>query len=655
MIEKLSDLGDLFRQFRDAKGLSQEQVAQTAGSNRSVVAHLEQGRRVPRPETLRALAEALGIPPATWAPFAREESHQRQEFEAHLGELVGRVVGLRSMDIESVAACEATIKLLFSRTLTGGQARDTLNSALVFYAVPAMSSAFFKRYFSGAAFDSLDLFQKGVERFQAEAIRLFSTFGEAYRQMNATSDLERVLLPLAKHSLEHFTDRTAWDGSERIQTLPEDKLDFLGYISVAKYKAQKQRRETLARYLRELAEQVRKDGAAAVDLLSEKRKRKIDSLLKEFSSTLMHTPLSGLFAPNPADLEAEASRILRDEKDETEMEAAQSQALSNLSHYLSSDHMDVYVATSMRTHSDFIAVNRFAERLFSHELVAPLRLRYFNPTQSWIEDRVAKGLVEALMLRRAQATLYMAQKADSFGKDSEASVALGQGKPVIVYVPKLVLESAALDSEQLIHEPDHKLREALLAAGSLADDLDDLDHDGLFKASLATRLKALSDDQIAEIVHRQWADLALLDESERIRGKDETTLRERYTLFVKDVIAGKRPTLQQQTRIELEKILQAVAVTFEINRARVFKEVHPLALQVILSTGVLNGILVSRSVDSCAALLKGVLENSLQLELVRDDDNYRLLEKTTGSTIRVIARNALLSNALDATYGRVAQ
>src|SRR4029077_16652874 len=127
----------------------------------------------------------------------------------------------------------------------------------------------------------------------------------------------------------------------------------------------------------------------------------------------------------------------------------QSQALSNLSHYISSDYMDVYVATSMRTKSDFVSVNRFTERLFRHDLIAPLKLRFFNPTQSWIEDRVAKGLVEALMLKRAQYTIYMAQKDDSFGKDSEASVALGQGKPVIVYVPKLKIPKVNVDSEEL--------------------------------------------------------------------------------------------------------------------------------------------------------------------------------------------------------------
>jgi hypothetical protein len=82
----------------------------------------------------------------------------------------------------------------------------------------------------------------------------------------------------------------------------------------------------------------------------------------------------------------------------------------------------------MRTDADFASVNSFVRRLFRHTEIHPLKLRYFNPTQSWIEDRVAKGLVEALMLKRADFTIYLAQKTDSFGKDSEASVALGAGE-----------------------------------------------------------------------------------------------------------------------------------------------------------------------------------------------------------------------------------
>src|SRR5690606_3428085 len=120
-----------------------------------------------------------------------------------------------------------------------------------------------------------------------------------------------------------------------------------------------------------------------------------------------------------------------------EMKKYQGTAYRNLAHYLTADFMDIYVATSMRSDADFVSVNNFVTSLFGHHDIKSFRLRYFNPTQSWIEDRVAKGLVEALMLKRSKLCIYMAQKEDTFGKDSEASVSLGQGKPVVVYVPRL--------------------------------------------------------------------------------------------------------------------------------------------------------------------------------------------------------------------------
>jgi hypothetical protein len=46
-----------------------------------------------------------------------------------------------------------------------------------------------------------------------------------------------------------------------------------------------------------------------------------------------------------------------------------------------------------------------------------------------------------------------------------------------------------------------------------------------------------------------------------------------------------------------------------------------LALQVILSTGVLNGIVVVRSVDQCAVILSALLRNALELDLKKDEQN----------------------------------
>jgi hypothetical protein len=46
------------------------------------------------------------------------------------------------------------------------------------------------------------------------------------------------------------------------------------------------------------------------------------------------------------------------------------------------------------------------------------------------------------------------------------------------------------------------------------------------------------------------------------------------------------------------------------------------------------------------------MRNELDLELREDDWHYRLVERTTDSTIRVISRNTLIVNAFSAFYAR---
>src|SRR5262249_10207029 len=51
--------------------------------------------------------------------------------------------------------------------------------------------------------------------------------------------------------------------------------------------------------------------------------------------------------------------------------------------------------------------------------------------------------MECLMIKRARLTVYNAQEADTFGKDSEAGVTLTQTKPVVVFVARLFDQEAA--------------------------------------------------------------------------------------------------------------------------------------------------------------------------------------------------------------------
>nr|PZN36534.1 MAG: XRE family transcriptional regulator [Bacillota bacterium] len=57
------------RELREQKGLSRNQLAKLVGCSREAIRLLERGRRSPRYETARAIAQALGVSPdEIWPP-----------------------------------------------------------------------------------------------------------------------------------------------------------------------------------------------------------------------------------------------------------------------------------------------------------------------------------------------------------------------------------------------------------------------------------------------------------------------------------------------------------------------------------------------------------------------------------------------------------
>ncbi len=649
MAVHLQDLGEQVKAAREQRGDSQDAVAKAASTNRSVVAHLEQGRRVPTPDVLTAVCEYLGIPPKFWKDFLDAEYQTQLAFEEALGELVGRPVSLRYHDEPTADVAKAEVLNLSRIDRTEDQAYDAFNSVLVYYDVEPCSSEFFARYLGPDALRSPADFNKQVRKYQAEVIRLFSTFEDAYRTLNQAEDLRAMLAPLQSKDDEAFRSRSNWDG---IETIADERLPDLGYISAQKARQESDERRLLAAFLVEVADALDKEKGTGLSRFTEKRKRKMASLLRKFNSSLPHDFLSPLFSKDTDALRREAVRLApKEESDLTRMADTQETAQRNLARYLAADHLDVYVATSMRSDADFVSVNAFCRALFEHSDVRPLKLRYFNPTQSWIEDRVAKGLVEALMLRRSAMTLYMAQKTDTFGKDSEASVALGQGKPVIVYVPRLFAPDANVDTESLGLLSRVDLQTQISKEGTEEDREADetMDQQALLSRLLTIRLSKASDATLAQATVAHWADFDLYGEASRIPEESE---RSNYRSWLDKVVKGEAPSaVPTDVRPHLVGILVAVAVNFE-KRAHLFREQHPLALQVILSTGVLNGILVVRSIDSCARLVRALVRNELESEIVIDHDNYRLIEKSTRSTMRVISRHTLIANSFTTFYTR---
>ena len=265
--------------------------------------------------------------------------------------------------------------------------------------------------------------------------------------------------------------------------------------------------------------------------------------------------------------------------------------------YLDSDYLDVYVATSMRHKFDFWNVARTANKIFADDLLKGLRIRHFDPTQAYCVDRIDKGLVEALMLKRAECTIYMAGETETLGKDSELAATLAQGKPVIAFVPQLN------DYKNFVEDYVMPL-------------LSDLFKD---QEPIGVALDFL------EIFYPQgaWKDRKVKD-------------------WLNDAVS---PEFDDVVRLLYDKAKQMYD-----DRADMLRERHPLGLQVHLETGVANGVLVARSVSECARLVRGILLRTLEFEIEERDPkqlggSVLLREKSTRSIFRVVTGDDHLTNS----------
>jgi hypothetical protein len=273
------------------------------------------------------------------------------------------------------------------------------------------------------------------------------------------------------------------------------------------------------------------------------------------------------------------------------MEETQAIGIQNHFAYLASDHMDVYVATSMRQRHEYLFISRTTDEIFSHSELKRLKIRYFDPTQAYCFDRVDKGISEALMLKRAQCTIYLAQESDTLGKDSELASTLAQGKTVVAYIPN----------------GDKRYVDGLL------QDLTRINPRKSQKELVIEQLKIFDPD------------LAWNDEKTRNWIKND----------------------RKNETFGLNHLYTAVKRTYD-KRAKTLKETHPLGIQVNLDTGVANGVIVTREIDECARLVRRVLKRELEFEVVEETKNQILYtylkESITKSIYRVSTGEKLLTN-----------
>lgn len=418
---------------------------------------------------------------------------------------------------------------ILSSIFVGGKIRLTLeqfNRLMISCRHRLATDHFFQFFF--ASVTTIEEFENAVDDYRFKAMWLYGNFRYAYRSL-ATSDLEAFNTQIEQTKVIPEIVFTSRDKFEEIQQIPVESLYLLGYIA----KGNLDDLELTQTFVAQLIS-ADSDRATVLKGFGSNRIEKVRAVLKKYDVKLSNSD----FATIP--LEELKALILRLDSTIEPLRTSRNRAvkvgLDNTDRYLTLPYLDVYVATSMREQQDFINQHDFINQVFNDPQVASLRLRFFNPMLSYVENRITKGLIEMLMLRRAKVTIYVAGASDTLGKDSELAATLAQGKPVIVYVPQ---------------------GEVGLPCGA------------------AGCLRKINYDK----------------------------------------------------------------------RADNFREDHPLGLQIAVDTGVAHGIIVVRSPEECATMLRKVILRDYDFEIAHEKSVFLLRERKTKSVVRVVSDEPLLTHA----------
>lgn len=466
-----------------------------------------------------------------------------------------------------------------------------LNQALLLMRRQPVSAAFFDAFFGSLSVDDAG-FLAGIAQFRTYAMLVFGSFRIAFEELGRR---ERAYIrphlgrwATAPEKLrKHYATRP--HGKTLVQDIPAQDRWHLGYLSGQLLEQDQLVHEVMRKKLAGDPMATEAEEKAAQNLT--------DTTVKKWAPELER------IGRNLDALERDLQRVRRI-------------GLANTHAYLAANHIDVYVATSMREQWEFIAVAGFVQEVFNKKAMRELTdVTPFDPTLAYSADRVDKGLLEGLMLRRARCTLYMVQEADTLGKDSELAATLALGRVVIAYVPESVPADAYDGSIDLLR----KRALTLLAEQQYAN----LDETKSVYANLAPVM-----DEIARTEFK-------------LVGREESQFRKEHTSEIERLTAA---TLKAEA-------------AFLGRRARTLKVSHPLALQVELGSGVANGVLVARTPSQCADLVARALTNDLEFKIADSPEQTDgqpsttvLLEASTGCAFRVVTNHELLTSSFWSLY-----
>jgi hypothetical protein len=484
--------------------------------------------------------------------------------------------------------------------------RSQLNELLLIVNKDRVQRPFFEHFFGGGC--TVERLSNCIAKFQEVAMLRYGNFVFAYRKLSKIREHDEfkkeigAILEEPEDLRKRFQARQ--DTLLHIRKIARGDTYLVGYLSSRQIIAENGRAE----YLLKLVNRVRStsggwsdviEGAVSAGEEAPSILSMLSRFVKRYGEDLDH--LHGFLTASADALRERKARLTKVRED----------AVVNADIYLTWDHMDVYFATSMRKKSEYEDLHAFVTRLMDDPEIRKLKLRCFDPTQSFTDQRVDKGLVESLMLRRAKCTVYSVQDIDTMGKDSELAATLAQGKPVIAYIPDIDVEERA------------KVLESL-DVGTIRD-----------------RLKfVIFSDETFESSNTP-------DDIEFVRTFDQLVKADELVIWRSIDVDDPVSRIPSEYTSDLERLCRIIAAgerRIYDTRFATLKVKHPLGLQVHLETGVANGLLVARTICDCARLLVAVVTNDLNLEVTEDDRMWYLRERITGSVYRVVTKNRKLTN-----------
>jgi hypothetical protein len=532
------------------------------------------------------------------------------------------------LDSKKASTRETLAKLLQDegRTIEHTQ----LNELLLMVNKDRLEAPFFDLFFGAGC--TVSGLRDGVVHFQKIAMLCYGNFIYAYRKLSRLAMMDALLDAMGEWAQDaevlesEFASRK--DKLVDIEPIDRDETPLAGYLFPGEIIAEHRRAGHLLAALPPDADRLKMTWNAFETAVMATGKA-LPEGRPEFQSVIekFRTHHQGATVADFAQHLEEVYPAL--EKWDETLKRVQGKAMRNQDVYLTWDHMDIYFATSMRKRWEFEDLHDFVRKLMAQpELVGvrgdaglgPLKLRHFDPTQAFMPDRVNKGLVEALMLKRARCTVYSVQDTDTLGKDSELAATLAQGKPVIVYVPEIRVEDRM---QRLLSEED--------------------------PATIQDRLRFVESADEKFFQSLQPGEREFLDRFAELKEYEQC----RVWRSVPDQEAIE--SLRSAHGADIERLCRIIALSEKRiydKREYTLRCTHPLGIQVNLDTGVANGVLVVRTVEGCARLLRAILTNRMEFEVEETDNMWYLRECLTGSVFRVVTRDRKLTNCFWNFYSR---